>query len=195
MPSLPPRGTPEANPPRRSRRADLLDHELRDPVAAPHGERLAGSRLTRLTRISPAVARVDGAGGVDDGDPVPRGEPGAGVHERRVPGRQGHGEAGRDQGPLARRRGSRRRRGVRSAPASPRMGVGRQRQRPGRADGLARGRGRAVGPRWIGPAGRAGLRGRVAGVGQAAHSRQTIMPLTSPWPAGCGGARGSTWSR
>ena len=46
---------------RKSAAAHFLDHELGDPVAAAHGERLGGSRLTRLTRISPAVAGVDRA--------------------------------------------------------------------------------------------------------------------------------------
>ena len=48
-----------------------------------------------------AVAGVDGAGGVHDGQPVPGGEPRAGMDQRDVPLGERERDPGRHQGPLA----------------------------------------------------------------------------------------------
>ena len=64
---------------------------------------VVGSRLTRLTLISPAVAGVDRARRVDQAEPEAVREPGAGVHETGVPLGDRHRHAGADQRPLQRR--------------------------------------------------------------------------------------------
>ena len=65
----------------------------------------AGSRLTRLTWISPRKPASTVPGGVQRGHAVARGQPGAGVHERGVPAREGDRHAGRHQGPGSGRQG------------------------------------------------------------------------------------------
>ena len=74
-------------------------------IRSPRVKRTACSRsvLTRQTLISPAVAGVDRARRVHDGDPVPGGQSGARMHEGRVSLGQRDGHAGADQPPLPRR--------------------------------------------------------------------------------------------
>src|SRR5262245_1260594 len=80
-----------------------LHHELRDPVAAPERDRASRIGVQQDHLDLATVSGVDRARRVDDGDPVPGGQPGARVHERRVPGGQRDRDAGANQRALARR--------------------------------------------------------------------------------------------
>ena len=80
-----------------------LDHELRDPVAAPERDRVNRIGVQQDHLDLATVSGVDRARRVDDRDPVPDGQPGARVHERRVPRGQRDRDAGADQRSLARR--------------------------------------------------------------------------------------------
>jgi hypothetical protein len=106
-----PRGA-EATVPagRPGQRADLmklhpfhpLDHELRDPVPAPEADRLRLVGIEQRDLDLAAVASVDGSRRVHDRDPMARGQPRAGMHERRITGWQRDSHSGRDQGALPR---------------------------------------------------------------------------------------------
>ena len=78
-----------------------LHDELRDPVPAADHDGLVPVVVDQGDLDLAAVAGVDGAGGVDDGQPVAGGEPGAGVQEAGVPGGDGDGDPGGDEGPFA----------------------------------------------------------------------------------------------
>src|SRR6478752_1830427 len=178
VPSLPPRALRERIHVDEVHLGHPLDHELRDAVAAAHLERLLGVEIDEVDEELAAVPRVDGAGRVDDGDPVASRQPRAGVGERRIPLRQGYREAGGDQHPLARRQ-----RDVDAghevSAGVARMRVGRQRQARVEAPSPDHDAVRAD-PRWGGRPWWCGLRPVAAGgVGQAAHSRQTILPPLS----------------
>jgi hypothetical protein len=73
--SLPPRAVRERIHLDEDRLGHPLDDQLSDPVAAPHLERLASVEVDEVDEDLAAVARVDRAGRVDDGDPMARGHP------------------------------------------------------------------------------------------------------------------------
>src|SRR4029078_2209029 len=60
---------------------DALHHELGDPVAAAAPDRGARIEVDEGDADLAAVARVDGARRVDDGEAAPRGQARTGVHE------------------------------------------------------------------------------------------------------------------
>lgn len=72
-----------------------------DPVAAVQAEGFLGVGVDQGHPDLAPVARVDGAGGVDQGDAVLGGQAGARVHEGCVAVGQRDGEPGADDGPLA----------------------------------------------------------------------------------------------
>ena len=119
----------------------VLHDELRDPVADPHGERLARVEVDEVDEDLAPVARVDGARRVDDGHPVPRGEPGARVHQPHGPRRQRDGDARRAPAPAPPGRESPRRRSSGRRRRRPRCCTP-GRPRPGAVAGRRRGRGR-----------------------------------------------------
>ena len=72
---------------------DPLDHELGDPVAAPHLVPLARIGVDQKDPQLVAVAGVDEAGGVEAGDAMAQGEAAAGLHEPGEARRNGDGDA------------------------------------------------------------------------------------------------------
>jgi len=82
--------------------ADLLDHQLGDPVPASDGEGLGSVRVEQIDQDLTAVTRVDRTGRVHHRDAVPGCQPGAGVYESDVPGREGDGDTGGNKGSLPR---------------------------------------------------------------------------------------------
>ena len=80
--------------------ADLLEHELGDPVPHGDGERLLPIEVDEVDEELPPVPRIDGAGRIDDGDPVPRGETGARMDETDPTARQREANPRRNQGAL-----------------------------------------------------------------------------------------------
>jgi len=83
------------------RAGHALDDELRDPVAALELDRLSGVGVEQRHPDLATVPRVHGSRRIHDRDPVLRGQPRAGMHERGVPVRQRDGHAGRHHRPLA----------------------------------------------------------------------------------------------
>src|SRR6185436_18030308 len=83
--------------PRRTWRTRRVHHELGDPVAAADPDRGARIEVDEAHDDLAAVARVDGARRVDDGEAAPRGQARTGVHEARVAGRQRDRDARRHQ--------------------------------------------------------------------------------------------------
>jgi hypothetical protein len=81
---------------------DALDYQLRDPVSAAEADRVVPVRVQQGHLDLPAVTRVDGPRRVHQRYPVLGGQPGAGMHERRVPVGQGYRDPGPHQGPFAR---------------------------------------------------------------------------------------------
>ena len=80
-----------------------LDHQLGDPVAAAQLDRLDRVVVDQHHLDLAAVARVDGAGGVDDREAVARRQPGARVDQRDEAVGQRERDPGRHQRPLPRR--------------------------------------------------------------------------------------------
>ena len=78
------------------------DDELGDAHAGLDDEALVLIGVEQHDGHLAAVAGVHEAGRVDDGDPVPRGQAGARLHEPGVALRDGDGEAGADGRALAR---------------------------------------------------------------------------------------------
>src|ERR1041385_7764148 len=79
---------------------DRRDYELRDAVAAVHGEGL-GAEVHEDDADLAAIVRVDGAGRIDDADAVPEREAGAGAHLAFVAFRDRDLDSGRHESPSA----------------------------------------------------------------------------------------------
>ena len=80
---------------------DPLDDQLGDAHAAGDGDGGVAVEVDQADLDLPAVVRVDGAGGVDDAQPLLGGQPGARVDEADGAQRQGQGDAGAHELPLA----------------------------------------------------------------------------------------------
>ena len=78
---------------------DGLDHELGYPVPPPDREGIIGVGVDQEDLDLAPVAGVDQSGGVEAGDAVAVGQPGAGLDEGGVPLGHGHRQPGRNQGP------------------------------------------------------------------------------------------------
>src|SRR5215472_18618208 len=84
------------------RAGHLLDHKLGNPVPSPEPDRLRRIGVEQGHLDLATVPGIDGTGCIDERDPVPGGEPGAGVDEGRVPVRQGDRDPGGHYYPLSR---------------------------------------------------------------------------------------------
>jgi hypothetical protein len=81
---------------------DPLHDQLGDPVATTQVQLVAWIVVDEADADLAAVPGVDGAGRVDHRQPGAGRQPGARVHERRVPVGQGDRDPGPHQGPFAR---------------------------------------------------------------------------------------------
>src|SRR5258708_14887263 len=78
-----------------------LNNKLGYPVTSPEAHRMLGIGVQQDHLDLATVPRVDSAWRVDDRDAVPRGQPGARMHEGGVPIRQRDAHPGADNGTLA----------------------------------------------------------------------------------------------
>jgi oligoribonuclease len=83
---------------------DRLDDQLGDAVAPSHVVGGGGIQIDQEDLELIAVAGVDQPRGVEAGDAVLESQPAPGLYEARVPRRNGHGHARRDQRPSSARR-------------------------------------------------------------------------------------------
>lgn len=81
---------------------DALHQQLGDAVAAMHHDGLDGVEVDQRNLDLAAIARVDGAGTVDDRKPDPRGQSRARMHQADHSKRNGDRDARSDQGAAAR---------------------------------------------------------------------------------------------
>ena len=81
---------------------DPLHQQLGDAIAAVHDDGLDQVEIDQRNLDLPAIARVDGAGTVDDRKPNPRSQSRAGVDQADHSERNGDRDARSHQGTLAR---------------------------------------------------------------------------------------------
>src|SRR5690606_31209616 len=184
---LPPRAAGQALDLGEVDAADLLDDQLGDAVPPPHGERLGPVGVEQVHEDLAPVAGVHGAGRVDDRDPVPGRETRPRVHETGVAVRQRDGHAGGNQRPLPRAELDVLT-GVEVDAGVARVRLPRDRQ-AGVEAAQEDAHGGGVG-HWIEVTRRSGML-----LSLRPRSRRRPAVHRPPWPAGCGGAPGSTWSR
>src|SRR5215470_9748528 len=101
-PAVPARGAGQGLDLMEYRAGHLLDDELGNPVPSPEPDRLSAVGVEQGHLDLATVPGIDRAWRIDNGDPVPGSEPGAGVDEGRVPVRQGDRDPGGHYRPLPR---------------------------------------------------------------------------------------------